>query len=65
MRPKLYCHLVFAEDDGSRSVLMSNSSDEDTSVEVRIRAPFEAFEADEEPRQWHEYRLKIERIDDT
>jgi hypothetical protein len=43
---------------------MSNSSDEDVSVEVRIRAPFEAFEEGEEPRQWHQYRLKLERIDE-
>jgi hypothetical protein len=64
MRPKLYCHLVGTDDDGNRLILMSNSSDEDAFVEVRIRAPFESFEVDEEPRQWFEYRLKLERIDE-
>jgi hypothetical protein len=63
MRVNLYCHGVFVEDNGSRSVFMTSASDEDLLVKLKLEAPFEAFEVDEEPRQWFEYRIKFERIE--
>lgn len=66
MRGKLYCHGVRSEDDGRMTAYMTS---DDTiggpRAEVTITAPFEAFDEDEVPRTWHQYRIKLERVDEN